>query len=88
MQARPSLFKVPSGQFITIHAFTTGENGQKQFPMVYVLMKKRTTEDYVKLFEGRAVGANGVDVNVKVDCLHFEAAQLSSLEQWNGSLSE
>ena len=36
--------------------------------------------DYVKLFEGRAVGANGVDVNVKVDCLHFEAAQLSSLK--------
>ena len=36
--------------------------------------------DYVKLFEGRAVGPNGVDVDVKVNRLHFEGAQLRSFK--------
>ena len=80
MQARPSLFKVPSGQFFTIHAFTTGENGQKQFPMVYVLMKKRTTEDYVKLFEAlRAVMMErGMQCNPKCFMVDFEAGNKRS----------
>ena len=51
-KTRPAIYRNKASQVYTIHGFVGGPNGMKQFPMVFVLMTNRRTEDYVHLFEG------------------------------------
>ena len=71
------MFKERSSQLFTVHAFTTGEKGRKQFPMVYVLMKTRRTEDYVLLFQvlRDAMVERGLDCNPKKFMVDYEAGE-------------
>ena len=52
-----------SGQLESIHGFVYSDGVEKQLPMVYILMSRRRTEDYVKVFT--AVRDGLVQVNVE-----------------------
>ena len=71
------MFKEQSAQVFTIHAFTSNEHGRKQFPMVYALMSKRRTEDYVALFEAVKEYSTriGLACNPKSFMVDFEAGK-------------
>ena len=80
-KTRPAIYRNKASQVYTIHGFVGGPNGMKQFPMVFVLMTNRRTEDYVHLFEGvkRAMQAAGLPCNPESFMLDFEAAVFAAI---------
>ena len=81
-KSRPAVYKDASSQVFSIHAFVGGPRGMKQFPMIFALMKHRTTEDYVILFEGlkRAFEEEGLPCRPEAFMLDFEAATWKALK--------
>ncbi|KAH3795300.1 hypothetical protein DPMN_148850 [Dreissena polymorpha] len=59
-----------SGQFEFIHGFVTNDGVEKQLSMVFTLMSRRRTEDYVKVFTAARDAL--VSVNVENFVMNFE----------------